>query len=435
MSKLFEIQVEGRLDATRAGPLEKEVEEAVHGGRYHIRLNLSRVIFLSSAGIRVLLKSHQMLRKLNGSFGVLDPSQAVLSVLELSGLMMLVAGAQPVAAPVASAPTAQPQAVEKSFESLECTIYTLAANATLKCRLVGHPSRLESLPFAETEASHIKAPRGTLAVGLGAFGHAFGECRARFGEFLAAGGAAACLPSDGAKTPDFLVTRAALVPELQVLYALVGTGTFAQCVRFETEEGADHTPLSQIVSAALAITGPPASRCEALRAGVPAIGWVMLAESAGLIGAALKRSPAMGANPATGAGLVTGASLATGSLFTYPSIRDWLAFTPECEFARTLTLVVGFATAGENQALNPFVRPVGRTPYPAVHAHAAVFSIKALPKGPLPLDSTVSALFEEERLLGLLHLIGDHREINGAGESLFTRGTIWLAPVTSFAQG
>ena len=117
MSKLFEIQVAGRLDATRAGPLEKEVEEAVHGGRYHIRLNLSRVVFLSSAGIRVLLKSYQMLRKLNGSFGVLAPSQAVLSVLELSGLMMLVAGAQPVAAPAASAPTAQPQAVEKSFES------------------------------------------------------------------------------------------------------------------------------------------------------------------------------------------------------------------------------------------------------------------------------------------------------------------------------
>ena len=416
MSELFEIQVEGRLDATQAGPLEKEVEEAVRGGRYHIRLNLNRVVFLSSAGIRVLLKSHQMLRKLNGSFGVLDPSPAVLSVLELSGLMNLVAGAQPVAA-AASAPAAQPQAVEKTFDSLECTIYTLSPDATLKCRLVGNPTRLESLPFAETEARHIKLPRSTLAVGLGAFGNAFDECRTRFGEFLAAGGAAACLPSDGAKIPDFLVTRAAMVPGLQVLYALVGEGAFAQCVRFETEEGADHTPLSQIVSAALAMTGGPA------------IGWVMLAESAGLIGAALKRSPAMGTYPATGTGLVT------DSPFDYPTIRDWLAFTPEREFARTLTLVVGFATAGENQALKPFVRPVGRAPYPAVHAHAAVFSIKALPKGPLPLDSTVSALFEEERLLGLLHLIGDHREISGAGESLFTRGTLWLAPVGSVEEG
>lgn len=416
MSEIFEIQVEGRLDATQAGPLEKEVEEAVRGGRYHIRLNLKRVVFLSSAGIRVLLKSHQMLRKLNGSFGVLDPSPAVLAVLELSGLITLVAGAQPVATP-AAAPAMQPQAVEKNFDSLECTIYTLDAHAALTCRLVGNPSRLESLPFTETEARQIKVPCGTLAVGLGAFGNVFGECRARFGEFLAAGGAAACLPSDGAKIPDYLVTRAAMVPELQVLYALVGEGAFAQCVRFETEEGAHHTPLSQIVSAALAMTG------------APIIGWVMLAESAGLIGAALKRSPATGANPATGAGP------AMGSPFVYPAIRDWLAFTPEREFARTLTLVVGFATAGENQALKPFVRPVGRTPFPAVHAHAAVFSIKALPKGPLPLDNTVSALFEEERLLGLLHLIGDHREISGAGESLFSRGTLWLAPVVSLKEG
>jgi len=417
MSKLFEIQVEGRLDATQAGPLEKEVEAAIHGGRYHIRLNLNRVVFLSSAGIRVLLKSHQMLRKLNGSFGVLDPSPAVRSVLELSGLMNLVAGAQSVTATAASAPAAQPAAVEKTFESLECTIYTLSANAILKCQLVGNPSRLESMPFTEREARTIKLPHGMLAVGLGAFGNAFGECRARFGEFLAVGGAAVCLPSDGAKIPDFMVTRAAMVPELQVLYALVGEGAFAQCVRFETEEGADHTPLSQIVSAALAMTG------------APVIGWVMLAESAGLIGAALKRSPAADADHGMGAGPATGTGPATGSPFDYPAIRDWLAFTPEREFARTLTLVVGFATAGENQALKPFVRPVGRTPFPAAHAHAAVFSIKALPKGPLPLDSTVGTLFEEERLLGLLHLIGDHREISGAGESLFTRGTLWLAPV------
>ncbi|MDD5676410.1 MAG: STAS domain-containing protein [Kiritimatiellae bacterium] len=427
MSELFEIKVEGRLDAAQAAPLEKEVEDAVHGGRYHIRLNLNRVVFLSSAGIRVLLKAHQMLRKLNGSLGVLDPSPAVISVLELSGLMSLVAGAQPVAA--AAAPVVQPQVSTKSFESLECTIYTLSPNATLKCRLVGAPSHLESLPFAETESRRIKAPHGTLAVGLGAFGNAFGECRTRFGEFLAAGGAAACLPSDGAKIPDFMVTRAAMVPELQVLYALVGEGEFAQCVRFETGEGADHTPLSQIVTAALSMSGAP------VMTGPPAIGWVMLAESAGLIGAALKRSPAMGTGQAKGASLVTDAGPATGSLFEYPAIRDWLAFTPEHEFARTLTLVVGFATAGENQALKPFIRPVGRTPYPAIHAHAAVFSIKALPKGPLPLDSTVGALFEEERLLGLMHLIGDHREISGAGESLFTRGTLWLAPVRSIENG
>ena len=32
MNEIFEIQVEGRLDATQAAPLEKEVEEAVRGG-------------------------------------------------------------------------------------------------------------------------------------------------------------------------------------------------------------------------------------------------------------------------------------------------------------------------------------------------------------------------------------------------------------------
>jgi anti-anti-sigma factor len=407
MNDFFEIKVAGRMDAGQAGPLEKEMEEAVRNGHYHIRLNLSRVVFLSSAGIRVLLKAHQTLRKLKGSFGVLSPSPAALSVLQLSGLMNLVSAQTGTTAATASA--SQPQAVEKTFDSLECAIYTPAPGAALKLRLVGKPARLNSPPFAETEGCRIQAPRGTLAVGLGAFGNSFDDCRARFGEFLAAGGAAACLPSDGSKTPDFLVTRAAMVPELQVLYALVGTGEFARCVRFETGKNAEWTPLSQIVSAALAIVG------------APVIGWVMLAESAGLVGAALKQSPAL--------------SPRGKSPFDYPGIRNWLAFTSECEFARTLTLAVGFATTGENPALKPFLRPVGRSVYPAAHAHAAVFGIKALPKGPLPLDSTVSALFEEERLLGLLHLLGDCREISGAGESLFTRGALWLAPVGSVEQG
>ena len=77
MSDIFEIQVEGRLDATQAGPLEKEIEETVRGGRYHIRLNLNRVVFLSSAGIRVLLKSHQLLRKVSILWDTNEPDSFI----------------------------------------------------------------------------------------------------------------------------------------------------------------------------------------------------------------------------------------------------------------------------------------------------------------------------------------------------------------------
>ena len=44
--------------------------------------------------------------------------------------------------------------------------------------------------------------------------------------------------------------------------------------------------------------------------------------------------------------------------------------------------------------------------------------------------SFVTNLFKEERLQGLLHLLGDERPIIGIGESEWVRGICWAAPVT-----
>jgi hypothetical protein len=63
------------------------------------------------------------------------------------------------------------------------------------------------------------------------------------------------------------------------------------------------------------------------------------------------------------------------------------------------------------------------------HAHAAVFGFRLLKKGLLDLKTTVTALFEEEPLLGVLHLLHDDRGDSGAGESRFIRGACWAAPI------
>jgi hypothetical protein len=40
-------------------------------------------------------------------------------------------------------------------------------------------------------------------------------------------------------------------------------------------------------------------------------------------------------------------------------------------------------------------------------------------------------LFENETLQGVLHLIGDDREIAGAGESDFLRGALWVGAIAA----
>src|SRR5258707_15700674 len=86
------LEVQGRLDGTWADHLGDRLSEVVRSGKHHIRLDLSRTTFLSSAGIRVLLIYFKQLKSLQGGLEVYEPSEMVREVLELSGLQALLMG-------------------------------------------------------------------------------------------------------------------------------------------------------------------------------------------------------------------------------------------------------------------------------------------------------------------------------------------------------
>ena len=400
----LELAVTGRLDAYWADHLGRALEEAIRDGADHIRLDLSGVSFVSSVGLRVLVRFYKRLDGINGSLAVSNPSEVVKRVLELAGLDTLLARASLTTRPVP--PPSVARTVERDGARLE--IFELAGDASLRCRVIGAPERLVSDGFSAADCRVVAFPEGTLGVGVGAFGHGFADCEARFGEFLAAAGAAAYLPTDGTNVPDYLVATEALVPELEVLYALVCEGRLAALVRFEAAPGEGGVPLATLVDACLEVAGHEAAAI------------VIVAESAGLVGAALRRSPARGT---------------AATPFAFPDIRDWLSFTPEGAHPRSVALVVGVATRAPHVALAPLVRPLGRPGAPAGHFHAAAFSYRPLPRGPIELAPTVSTLFQAETLQGVLHLLHDDRDIAGAGDSRFVRGACWVGPITEVVGG
>src|SRR3990172_4544044 len=83
--------VSGRLDAAWADHLARALEEAVRGGAHRIRLDMAGVSYVSSVGLRVLLRVFKQLQRIQGSFAVVNPSDAVKGVLELAGLGALLA--------------------------------------------------------------------------------------------------------------------------------------------------------------------------------------------------------------------------------------------------------------------------------------------------------------------------------------------------------
>jgi anti-anti-sigma factor len=418
---VVELVVEGRLDVYWADHLAAAIDQEIRQGSHHIRLDLSQVAFLSSAGIGVLVRIYRELKSIHGSFSVSNCSPIVLKILEISKLSkLLVAKRSPEASTdeakqSSAAEVSTPvsiQRIERSGVTYE--IYPLAAESKFECRPFGNASLFERAAFAREHCHAMQFADSAFAIGLGALGENFEDCRGRFGEFIAAGGAVAYLPTDGTNVPDFLL-GGRTTPEVQVCYGIACLGArpqpFSSLIRFEAMKNEAPAALTHLLESCLDL------------AHAQQLGIVAIAESAGLIGAALRRSPAAdGSDP---------------GVFEFPRIRDWLSFTADRAYTKSVVLLAGVAVRGAVGALAPVIRPFPGTSSSSLivsgHFHAAAFSYRPLQKGQIDLKASIKTLFENQVLEGVLHLLHDDRAASAAGQSELVRGACWIAPISRIA--
>jgi anti-anti-sigma factor len=394
----WEVAINGRLDGYWSDHLIASLEEVVRGGAHHIRLNMSDVVYISSAGIRVLLIFYKQLSAIQGSFGVSNPSEHVRKVLEMSGLKILLAPIAPVQERSSKTESRQIETENALFE-----IFDLDPGSLLKCRTIGNPDLFEGCRFEEKDCQTVAFPDSTFGVGVGAFGSDFSDCRGRFGEYLSAAGVAAYMPTDDTNSADYSIATGTLVPEIQVLYGIGCDGSFSHLARFEANKQTRTISLSALLTECISL-----SKSDA-------IGIVIAAESAGLMGASLRKSPAMAAT--------------AGAPFDHPGVRQWLSFSAERSHINGLALVVGVAAKDtRSDSASKFLRPLNSSGLIG-HLHAAAFPYRPLQKGQLDLKTIVASLFESESVRGVLHLLTDDRQISGAGESEFIRGACWFGPI------
>src|SRR5262249_3842212 len=143
-------------------------------------------------------------------------------------------------------------------------------------------------------------------------------------------------------------------------------------------------------------------------------GFVILAESASVVGATLRQSPALAAGQ---------------SPWSFPGVRDWLSFTTERSDERNLVFIVGFAEREPTPDSAAFLRRIGPGSSAQGHFHAAVFSYRPLPKGKLSLMESVTNLFATESAQTVMHLLADEREFEGVGQTDLMRGACWVGPL------
>jgi anti-anti-sigma factor len=402
----------GSLDSSWSSYLGEKFDEVVRSGAHEMHVDMSGVSYLSSNGIAVLLRCHRQMRQIGGRFRIVANSDAVGDVLKLTGVLKLLMDEEAAASVgLSPAPAAALAGVALEGEALTMRVFSGSrASCGETLELYGDAARLARGGYDQRDDQLWRALRGRVAIGLGALGPDFEACRDRFGEFLAADGVAAYRPSEGRSRPDFEQATGAFVPEVHMLYGMAfRANEGATMVRFEARGDPD---LAAVRLSELARTA-----CS--QAASDTVGMILIGETAGLVGTALRRSPV---------GVPGGVDL-----FERTHAREWLSLTSEPEFARSTALVVGVATRGSSRALAPFVRPLsGKGPTDLRgHFHAAVVPYRPLPRGSLALAAAVQLLFEPGRVETVLHLLDDSRPIVGAGESAFTRGVFWVVPLAA----
>lgn len=395
---VLEVHCAGRLDSSWAGQLSENLAAAMRGGSHQIELNLKEITFISSAGLRVLMKVYKDLKAINGTFTITALSEGAEQVLKLSGFYeILVSAPAPVAAGLAAAEKPAVHTFAHGAGSYQ--IHELDFSAALLYRAFGNPAKLAREGYSQDDCQRIAFSGTRMGLGLGALGNDFDECAGRFGEFLSVANTAAYLPTDGSDKPDYSLGTGSLVPEIHALYGLICEGNFSHLLRFEAREDPGVISLSELAGSVLDLL-------QTSRAA-----FVIVAESAGLIGTALKRSPTRKAGEKPS--------------FEFPEIRETLSFTTEPAFPKSLCLAVGVASRHQPGIEEILLRPLTEGSHLRGHFHAAAFRYRPLQKGLIDLHSTVHSLFEGESLESILHLIHDNREASSVGESEFFRGACW----------
>jgi anti-anti-sigma factor len=412
---LLELKIEGRLDNEWSEHLTESINEFVRQGSHTVVLDLTQVSYLSSAGIGALIRAYKQFQSIRGFFGVGSASPHVDEVIRMTGLGNVLLCDMNKARTFRDAAGALNSSATLSRMSVKSGIkfdsYTLHSNALLTCEVLGDATRLNNAAVSEQNCRRLDFPSDTFGLGLGAFGRSFSDCEDRFGEFLAVSGAAAYMPTSDAGKPDYQIAEGDFIPQVQVAYGLRCFGEFQELHRFESGAEDGRIPLSTLVEESLNISNTDLA------------GMVLLTETSGLIGATLKRSPALKVESAA-------------SKLSHPEIRRWLSFSAESAFSRSVAVVVGVASRGHpgqrnGSQLASILRPLRRDQTLWGHFHAAVFSYRPFKKHKLDLSQTIKTLFETEDLQAVLHLLNDDRKIIGGGESEFVRGACWLGPISS----
>ena len=79
------IEIDGRLDTTNYGQLEKVVLDYIAKGKIKILVDCSKMDYVSSSGLRIFLMALKKIMGLNGKFVLCGLQESIREIFDISG--------------------------------------------------------------------------------------------------------------------------------------------------------------------------------------------------------------------------------------------------------------------------------------------------------------------------------------------------------------
>lgn len=172
------LKLQGRLDGNNATYLDDKLSQLIQDGHDTVSLDMDGIAFLSSAGIRILVKQHKAFRHISGELNIAVCSENVQIVLDMVGMGNL----------FKQDDSAQKTVQRPVATDLDRFGYRFAkmphegnpANLTL----MGTPEKIRDSTYTKNDSQILRLDKAVFGLGIGAFGHDFSDCQSRYGEYV-----------------------------------------------------------------------------------------------------------------------------------------------------------------------------------------------------------------------------------------------------------
>ncbi|MFC2053238.1 STAS domain-containing protein [Chloroflexota bacterium] len=85
-NNIIVLEIKGEVDAYTAQELNKTLLDLLNQGHHRIVMDVSKIIFISSTGIRAILFAHREAVQLGGEVRLVGPTDQVRRIFKIAGL-------------------------------------------------------------------------------------------------------------------------------------------------------------------------------------------------------------------------------------------------------------------------------------------------------------------------------------------------------------